>query len=80
MFVFTAKQTLTRLNIESIKEASDLVKKDLVELVFTTLHKQKATLEQSLYDMVALDLSVCALGLVDNFTKKDLEFTDNLER
>ncbi|UHA59513.1 MBL fold metallo-hydrolase [Metabacillus litoralis] len=69
LFLKTAQQTLTNNSFESIEQANKQVYIELQNLVSQVLAEQKATLSNDVHDMVLLDLSVCAQGLVDYFYK-----------
>lgn len=69
MFVDTAKKALEGENSWTFEQSRKTVTDELKQLVFSALSKQTISKDDSVYDMLTLDLSVCAMGLVDYFHK-----------
>ncbi|KKI93866.1 beta-lactamase [Bacillus sp. SA1-12] len=68
-FVDTAQKVVEKGKDTSFEECSKAVETELKSLVFNELLEQNIVIVDSVYDMLKLDLSVSAMGLVDYLRK-----------
>jgi glyoxylase-like metal-dependent hydrolase (beta-lactamase superfamily II) len=68
-FVNITTKTLKDHPSEGIEQSSKIVEDELKKLVSTELRKHTITEDHQIYDILSLDLSICAMGLVDYLNK-----------
>lgn len=70
LFVGTGENIVTEQNNASFEEKTNMVSKALFEMVSDYLMKQNVTLSRDFTETIQLDLTVCAMGIVDYLEKK----------
>ncbi|MRX53385.1 MBL fold metallo-hydrolase [Bacillus idriensis] len=70
IFLECAQKGMEQSKPFSLENAAEYVKIELQNQVFSYLDQQGIPRSHRVYDILALDLSVCAMGLVDTFYKK----------
>ncbi|MBD1381279.1 MBL fold metallo-hydrolase [Metabacillus arenae] len=73
LFVDTAERICTKEGGKDTERLASHVTTELENTIFGYLKRQNVARSHSVYDILKIDLSVCAMGLVDYFTKKAKE-------
>ncbi|MEH7382346.1 MBL fold metallo-hydrolase [Bacillus sp. JJ1533] len=69
IFVNAGKQTFAELPLANSSEKKDMIKKLILQEVTTFLDEHDVPRDHEVYDIIELDLDICAMGIVDSMLK-----------